>query len=50
MTYAPTLISIITNGTGLGVTCYFNFSTWILTTTTDTSTNVVGKTKYKKQW
>ncbi len=48
MTYAPTPIFIITNGTSLGLTCYFILFTWILTTTTCTSTKFVGKNKVQE--
>jgi hypothetical protein len=48
VTFAPTPIYSITNGIGLGVTCFSISSIWVLTTTTCTSTNSVGKDKLQK--
>ncbi len=48
VTFAPTPISGIINGTCLEVTCYSNPSTWILTTITSTFTNFMGKDKVQE--
>ncbi len=48
VTSSPIPISGIINGMGFGVTCYSNASTWVLTTTTDTSIGFVAKGKVQE--
>jgi hypothetical protein len=45
VTFAPTPISGIVNGIGLGVVGSSNFSTWVLTTTIVLPTYSMGKDK-----